>query len=402
MEASERKIREYLETLCIETAERSVGTLGNRQATRFFRDRLIQLGWQVNVLEFDAIDWQEQGATLQAGGVHFPVLVSPYSKGCDEKAVLHAASDIYELEKGNFSGGILLLHGQLAREQLMPKNFVFYNPEDHQKIISLLEASSVKALVCATGRNPELAGGIYPFPLIEDGDFDIPSVYTTEEEGKRLLGHLGQEVLLHSVSRRISGNGYNVMGRKGKSDGPRVVVSAHIDAKKGTPGAIDNATGVALLLMLAEMLQDYSGNKTIELVAFNGEDYYAVPGQMAYINANAGRFNEILLNINIDGAGYHQGKSCFSFFDLPGELHKQALEILEKYPDIVEAACWPQGDHSIFVQHGRPAIAVSSKWFIDNMSVQQITHTPADNLTIVEISKLPVLARALKELVERI
>ncbi|MEZ4997668.1 MAG: hypothetical protein R2758_09480 [Bacteroidales bacterium] len=32
-------------------------------------------------------------------------------------------------------------------------------------------------MIGATGRSSALAGGVYPFPLIEDGDFDIPSVY---------------------------------------------------------------------------------------------------------------------------------------------------------------------------------------------------------------------------------
>ena len=36
--------------------------------------------------------------------------------------------------------------------------------------------------------------------------------------------------------------GYNVIGVKGNETKRRIVVTAHIDTKKGTPGAIDNAT----------------------------------------------------------------------------------------------------------------------------------------------------------------
>ena len=85
------------------------------------------------------------------------------------------------------------------------------------------------------------------------------------------------------VSKRIPAKGYNVTGKKGKNNSQRIVITAHIDAKKGTPGAIDNATGVIVLLLLADLLKDYDGDKLIEIVAFNGEDYYAVPGQMNYI-----------------------------------------------------------------------------------------------------------------------
>ncbi len=138
----------------------------------------------------------------------------------------------------------------------MPKNFVFYNPEEHQKIIALLEKGKPAAVIGATGRNSALAGGVYPFPLIEDGDFDIPSVYMTEEEGNRLLPFAGCIVTLNSVSVRIPGKGYNIIAVKGPEGADRIVVTAHIDAKKGTPGAIDNATGVIVLLLLADLLSD--------------------------------------------------------------------------------------------------------------------------------------------------
>lgn len=87
------------------------------------------------------------------------------------------------------------------------------------------------------------------------------------------------------------------------------MITAHIDTKIGTPGAIDNGTGVTVLLLLAELLKDHSFNYLIELVVLNGEDYYSAPGQIRYIEQNEGRFSDILLNINIDGAGYKEGIS---------------------------------------------------------------------------------------------
>jgi aminopeptidase YwaD len=283
----------------------------------------------------------------------------------------------------------------------MPKNFVFYNPDEHQRVISLLEKGKPAAIVCATGRNAALAGGVYPFPLIEDGDFDIPSVYMTEEEGLRLLPRVGSAASLRSNSKRIPGTGENVIARKGKNSSERIVVTAHIDAKKGTPGAIDNATGVMVLLLLSKLLEKYEGDRLIEIVALNGEDYYAVPGQMRYLRENQGRFHEILLNINIDGAGYKEGKSAFSFYDLPDEFKKKAGDVLRKFDGIVEGVPWYQGDHSIFIQNGCPAIAVSSEWFTGNIDSQEITHTPKDHAGIVDCQKVVEIAEALKLLVTK-
>ena len=389
----------YLKTLAAEISDRSVGSEGNLEATRFFRDKLKSLGWDIEIQEFDAIDWKDGGATLSVKGTDFNVLVSPYSTSCSVRAPLTGVSNMTELETGNFRDKIILLHGEIAGEQLMPKNFVFYNPESHQKIISLLENSGAKAIICATGRNAALAGGVYPFPLIEDGDFNVPSVFMTEEEGQKLLKYIGKEATLQSISERVPSAGYNVTGKKGKAGSERIVITAHIDSKKGSPGAIDNATGVVILLLLAELLKEYSGDKQIELVAFNGEDYFSVPGQMAYIKANHHKFGNILLNINIDGAGYKEGKTFFSYFDLPDDILTKCNDTLKNNPGILEGPQWPQGDHSIFIQFGRPAIAVSSQWFIENIDSQDITHTPKDNIDIVDCSKLVDIAFALNELI---
>ena len=116
----------------------------------------------------------------------------------------------------------------------------------------------------------------------------------TEEEGERLLSYAGKTIALNSISTRVPGKGFNIIARKGSQSGRRIVVTAHIDAKKGTPGAIDNASGVVVLLLLAELLIDYAGNNLIEIVALNGEDYYAVPGQMCYLRDYQDRFQSKL------------------------------------------------------------------------------------------------------------
>jgi aminopeptidase YwaD len=396
-----QKCVSYLKTLCEEIPERSVGSEGNRRATSFFEKELSSLGWQTEMSELDVIDWEDGGATLQVADQSFNVLVSPYALGCSVQAPLISVSCLEELERQDITGKILLLHGDIAKEQLMPKNFVFYNPEEHQKTIALLEQMQPAAIISATSRNAALAGGVYPFPLIEDGDFDIPSVYMTEEKGGKLLSYIGKPAMLQSRSTRIPAKAYNVVARKGKNMDERIVITAHIDAKKGTPGAIDNATGVVVLLILAELLKDYDGDRLLEIVAFNGEDYYAVPGQMDYIRKNQERFDNIVLNINIDGAGYKEGYSAFSFFDVPEAIRAKANEMLARFDGITEGILWPQGDHSIFIQYGCPAIAVSSQWFVEHIDSQDITHTPKDNLDIVDCRKVVEITEALNWFVRK-
>jgi aminopeptidase YwaD len=392
----------YLDKLCNVIGERPVGSLGNREAADFIEKEMNLLGWETETPEFEALDWHDGGATLSAGSETFTVLASPYSLGFSGEAELVSVTNVAELVKADAAGRILFLHGDIAAEQLMPKNFVFFNPDEHKEIITLLEQSDAQAIICATKRNSALAGGLYPFPLIEDGDFNIPSVYLTEEEGRKLLPFVGEKVMLKSDAKRIESKGCNVIGRKGNRSADKIVVTAHMDAKRGTPGAIDNATGVIVLLLLARLIDDYSGKLQIELVAFNGEDYYSVPGQMNYIAANQDSFNKIMLNINIDGAGYRGGPSALSFYGLPSSIEAKAREVFSSGKGVVEGGQWPQGDHSIFIQYGRPAIAATSHWFSENMDNQTITHTPEDNPEIVDCHKLVELAETLNTLIRKI
>lgn len=396
------KIKSHLQVLCSEIGERRVGSEENRKATAYAKKILEESGWQTESTELSVIDWKTAGATLTCGDQSFEVFSSHYSLGCSAQSELVAINTVRQLEQASIQDKIVLLYGEIASQQIAPKNFPFWNPKEHQHIISVLEKGNPKALICATERNSETAGGIYPFPLFEDGDFNIPSVYMKDTEGERLLTYTGKTVELISKAERIPSTAFNVIGRKSEQTENRVVITAHIDTKIGTPGAIDNGTGVAIVLALAELLKDNAGKYPIELVIFNGEDYYAAPGQINYMEQNEGHFNDMLLNINIDGAGYKEGLSCFSPFELPENILDVLHEVLWDSPELKEGLPWYQGDHSMFLQNGCPAIAVSSQWFIENMECQEITHTPKDNLSIVNYEQVAECALGIAELVKKL
>jgi len=390
------KANEYLDKLCLEISERSVGSSGNRQATAWASEVLSSFGYQTLCPQFDCIHWTHGEASLAYEGQRFHLNPSPYSLGCGVTAPLLVVSTVEELAGLVCDGKALLLHGDIAREQLMPKNFDFYNPPEHQRIIHLLESRQPAAIISATGRNPELAGGMYPFPLIEDGDFNIPSLYTTEEEGLRLAALAGQTVEVHSEAACIPAKGCIVIARSRGMEVSKIVFCAHIDSKLGTPGALDNASGVTVLLLLAELLKEYQGDPMIEIVMLNGEDYFSAAGQKLYLSENAGKFDQVMLAVNIDAAGYHQGNSAFSYYGLPIALESRARRAFSAFPDIIEGEAWYQSDHSIFIQQGVPAIAFTSSQYQEIST--WITHTERDTNEMVTAEKLVSIALALRDL----
>ena len=220
----------YLETLCAVTPNRRTGSPGNREATRFFAQTVGAWGYDLDTTEFPCLDFESDGASLVCEDDRFDVRVSPFSLGCDVSAELVTASTSEELEHLACSGKILLMKGPLCAEQLMPKNFVFYNPDHHKRIYALLEEKQPAAIVTATAKNPALVGAICPFPMIEDGDFDIPSAYCTEDTGEQIAGMAGEVCHMIVRARRIPSSASNVIARK-RSDAPaRIAVTAHIDA----------------------------------------------------------------------------------------------------------------------------------------------------------------------------
>jgi aminopeptidase YwaD len=375
-----------------------VGSEGNLLATSFFAETARSFGFDVECPEFECMDWKSDGALITVDNKSYAAQASPYSRGTQAKAPLISASSTGELENLELSNKILLLHGELTREQFLPKNFPFFQVEEQQHIIQLLETGKPLAIITATTRNPEMAGALYPFPVFEDGDFDIPSVFITEDQGNELVKHVGNQITLEIQAERIPARSSNVVARKGNDRSRRIVLFAHIDAKLGTPGALDNGTGIVTLLLLAELLKNYEGGNCVEIVALNGEDYYSSPGEQLYLKQNEGRFQEIVLGINMDGLGYIKGKTAYSLYECSPGVKDTIEKVFSNGEFFVPGEPWFQGDHVIFLMNGRPALALTSE-LVAELMVEYV-HTERDTPEIIDHEKVAATAQALNQLIK--
>ena len=391
------KANRYLNELCVKIPSRRVGSQGNQQATAFFKSILQEFNFKAESQPFDCIDQRLGEIRLSTDGRDFEAFISPYTLVCDVCTDLVIESTIDELETVDAHGKILLLRGEIAKEQLMPKNFVFYNPEEHQRIYRLLEEKQPAAIISATTRNPELAGAVYPFPMFEDGDFDIPSAYMTDVEGEKLAAFAGSRVSLKMDAERIPSTAENISSFKGNDAEKRIVVCAHIDAKAGSPGAVDNGGGTVVLMLLAELLKEYQGKKTIEILALNGEDYYSAGGQMEYLRRHKGKMGQIDLVINLDGVGFADYPTGLSFYECSEDFRNKALVVMGEYPGIEEMQPWFQGDHMVFVMNSVPAAALTTTGFMQMET--EIAHTSKDNLDQINVQLLVEATRFLFDLI---
>ncbi|NJO95718.1 MAG: M28 family peptidase [Pleurocapsa sp. CRU_1_2] len=86
-------------------------------------------------------------------------------------------------------------------------------------------------------------------------------------------------------------------------DLPPILIGAHYDAVPGTPGADDNATGVAVLLEMAEVFASNPLKYPVRLVTFDLEEY-GLLGSTAYAKYLKDKQQKLRLMLSLEMLGY--------------------------------------------------------------------------------------------------
>jgi aminopeptidase YwaD len=388
-----RAVERHLDALVTGHPDRHPGRPGNTAANDYAEQVLNEHGWSVDSVDFEALDCETGAARLSVDGRDFEVLPGPYTLPVETAAPLlpiDSLEALEALERARLAGSIVLLHGAIAADQLFPKSFDFVDAPEHRRIYGLLEAGAPAAVIGATGRGGGMGGGLYPYPLIEDGDFDIPNAYTTEEIGRTLVTLAGRPARLMIEAERRVLPARQLTAARGPSGAPRALVIAHIDSKGGSPGAIDNATGVAALLAVAQLLEDYEGPYRAELIPMNGEDYYASSGEHLFVAANEGRWDELLGTVNMDAIGARDAGTALSMYAVTERGNELIHRVLRRHPSVTIGEAWYESDHSIVAAQGRPTVALTSTSFRELCAT--ITHTERDTLELVDADEVAAVA----------
>lgn len=381
------RIKEHLKVLATDIGPRLTGTPGNKRATVYVAGVLRELGYQVEQQQFDAMDWEDHGAALKVDGQEIPVQSADYSNPANVVGDLVIVDTLESLQTANLKGRICVLTGELTAEVLMPKNFTFYNPESHQQIIAALESGEPAAIISVSHSDE-------PTAVIQDGDFEIPVLGISQNDGEKLQsGHRAQVVIKTS---RSKSTGENVLGYLG--EGKKIAIVAHIDTAPKTIGALDNASGVATLLAIAEKLKDWHGKSALEFVVMNGEDNYAMPGEMVVSEKLAAESATYKIVVNLDGIGMRGSKIAYSDYELPDDFKEVSEKTFSQGEEFVTVDPWPMGDHMVYVAMGVPAIALTSA---DVFAQMDSLHGDADNADVVDVKMCDVVADAVLGLLKQ-
>ena len=393
-------IEKTLKELCVNIGERPLGSSNNQRAQAYIGSLFQKHGYEVEYQGFDCMDWKGHDISLRIGEQSVPTVISPYSLHCDVKAESVLVGNLDELEAYDIKGKVVILHGELTREAIMPKNFKFWNPEEHQRIVHLLESKRPAALVTISF-NEELAT-----PIFEDGDFDIPTAVVSKKNGELLLRSPGT-IFLKIVGERCPSRGANVIARKlGKAGGKKIVFSAHMD-HVGTGaadaegdsifnGADDDASGTATVLEVAQAFASLPARprRSMIFLTVSGEEK-GLFGSAWFNDHPPVARDKIVANINLDMVGRNHPDTVVAIGQDYSSLGAAAQAVAKQRPElglVVAPDLWPQenlfmrSDHFNFAKNGIPAL-----FFTTGLHEQY--HKQSDEVELIDRDKITRIAR---------
>ena len=300
-----------------------------------------------------------------------------------------------ELETADCHDCILVVGGEMVATPLQPKEYPFYYPEEHRYLIELFERKQPAAIIAATGKHALC--GLQPFPLFEDGNFLIPSAYVPEAMFEELQGNGKEGVARVSIqTKNKQQNSYQLVAQKrNKSNHGKIIVCAHMDTKYHTQGALDNAVGVVVLLEAAARL--VNSNYNIDIVPFNGEEYYEASGEVEYLKYISSRQDKVSLVINIDSPCHAGPKIAVSLYNFDDSAREVVGRLMQTQNEVVYGPEWYAGDHAAFAFREIPCMVLTSSDLfeggLDN------THTMRDTLDTVDLSQVELAANFINQAV---
>lgn len=160
----------------------------------------------------------------------------------------------------------------------------------------------------------------------------------------------------YRVSNKVSENvEVEVQGTKWPQE--IVLVGAHYDSVEGSPGANDNATGVAAVLALAGRLAKANPARTLRFVAFANEEppffQSDAMGSLVYAKRSRERGERIRLMLSLETIGYYTQKSGSQGYPFPLQLIYPSTGNFIAFVSDTENGPWVRRVIGLFREHAR-------------------------------------------------
>ncbi|ULT59445.1 M20/M25/M40 family metallo-hydrolase [Neobacillus drentensis] len=195
----------------------------------------------------------------------------------------------------------------------------------------------------------------------------------------------------------------NVIAYKPGKSAKQIIVGAHYDSVSVGRGADDNASGVGVLLEVAEVLKNINTPYSIVFIAFGAEEP-GLKGSSYYANhMTSDEIDNTVGMINMDSLAVGDHMFVYGDEGEAGFIREQALAIVNKKklnvgtnpglnPDYPAGTTGDWSDHAPFKAKGIPyGYLESTNWEIGDLdgytqTVEhgEVWHTPNDSIDFIE------------------
>lgn len=349
IDAAVSQVRHLAEVL----GPRATGTEQERAAAAHLAETFVQLGYEVEVQDFDyaglygiaRLDFDDGDSVM---AFRFP--------GSGEESVSGVMVEVpgfgesADFEALDVAGAIVMVNRGAI--------------QFHAKAVNA-EAAGAIALVIVNRFDDEALGGSFG-----QGASAIPVLQITREAGADLRARLPLNASIPGAS-PTTGESQNVIARK-PGGRCRVVVGGHYDTVPEVSGANDNASGTALTLALAEAWSAHPASADICFVAFGAEEQ-GLHGSAAFVRSlqQAGELEQVSAMLNLDAIG--DGRAPYRIIASP-ELQPIGTAVAKGLQTFASGGILPMAlgsDHATFDAVGVPVVFV--------FPPGAIIHTPLDN-----------------------
>ncbi len=299
-----------LRALCM-FGGRSAGTESERLAVAYMRDRLEAYGLENSHLEpFEFLGWKRGTSKLEVTAPRWrevPCIGQAYSASAEVEAELISCEwghpDVFAALGDRVKGKIALLRTRPSHEAIPGKAL---QETDTERYARAVHAGAVGYL-----NWNQIPGRSAMVRTMHYGNIpgEIPAAGLSHADGHLLMEMMADGPVTlrmteqHSMAQYESPNVVAEIPGTTKAD-EIVLVGAHHDGREFNQGALNDASGAAVVMEAARALARHKGDfkRTIKVVLFSCE-LYGLRGSFAYVDQHRDELSRIRLMFNLDAAG---------------------------------------------------------------------------------------------------
>lgn len=348
-EVSSDNIYRHIEVLASEDDARVTGTEGERNAADYIYEQMENSGLEVEEQEFPILTYIDNGAELVMSSPEdkeFKTQTMQFSPATPEEGI--TAEVVYcgtGAEDSDFPEDV---DGKIA---LIKRGGITF----FEKAQNAAAKGAVGAIIF--NREDGLINGTLGEPS------DIPAIDLSGEDGNYIVGLLedGENVTVTmKVDAEIKeSTSQNIIGtlkadRGNKSEGT-IVMGAHYDCVD-TPGANDNASGVATMLEAARILSSQKLAYDIKFIAFGAEEIGLVGSYEYVASLSDEEFQNTVAMINMDMVAVGDRIGVITEFEEDSFVVDLAETYLKEFGYEYDRDYTDASDHAPFEESGIPSV----------------------------------------------